>query len=79
MKIAVALSGYFSTIRTNDINAGRESHKKITNFFKDYDVDYYIHSWQIWDKNEIVDLRSFKSHKLLEPYLDYIDLEALLE
>ena len=34
MKIAVVLSGYFSTIRTNDINTGRESHKKITNFFK---------------------------------------------
>ena len=54
MKIAVVLSGYFGTISTNNMNSGRISHKKIINFFKDYEVDYYIHSWQIWDKNEII-------------------------
>ena len=35
MKIAVALSGYFGTISTNDMQSGIKSHKKITNFFKD--------------------------------------------
>ena len=35
MKIAVVLSGYFNTIRTNDKNSGRESHKKITSLFKE--------------------------------------------
>ena len=70
MKIAVVLSGYFSTIRTNDVNAGRESHKKITNFFKDYDVDYYIHSWQIWDKDEIIELYNPKK-SIFESQIDF--------
>ena len=42
MKIAVVLSGYFGTISANDMQSGIKSHKKITNFFKDYDVDYIV-------------------------------------
>ena len=34
MKIAVVLSGYFGTISANNMDSGRISHKKITNFFK---------------------------------------------
>jgi len=70
MKIAVVLSGYFGTISTNDMQSGIKSHKKITNFFKDYDVDYYIHSWQIWDKNEIVDLYNPKK-SMFESQIDF--------
>ena len=70
MKIAVVLSGYFGTISANDMQSGIKSHKKITNFFKDYDVDYYIHSWQIWDKNEIVDLYNPKK-SMFEPQIDF--------
>ena len=70
MKIAVVLSGYFGTISTNDMKSGIKSHKKITNFFKDYDVDYYIHSWQIWDKNEIVDLYNPKK-SMFESQIDF--------
>jgi hypothetical protein len=68
MKIAVVLSGYFGTISTNDMQSGINSHKKITNFFKDYDVDYYIHSWQTEDKDKIIDLYSPKKTKLKLKY-----------
>lgn len=70
MKIAVVLSGYFSTISTNNMDSGRISHKKITNFFKDYDVDYYIHSWQIWDRDEIIDLYKPKK-SIFESQIDF--------
>jgi hypothetical protein len=43
----------------------------LSDFFVDVNYDN--------KKNEIVDLRSFKSHKLLEPYLDLIDLSKLLK
>ena len=70
MKIAVVLSGYFGTISTNDMQSGINSHKKITNFFKDYDVDYYIHSWQTEDKDKIIDL--YKIYCLCLHYLNLI-------
>jgi hypothetical protein len=70
MKIAVVLSGYFNTIRTNDKNSGRESHKKITSLFKDYDVDYYIHSWQIKKKDEIIYLYAPKK-SIFESQIDF--------
>lgn len=70
MKIAVVLSGYFDTISTNSTKSEIISHKKITNFFKNYDVDYYIHSWQIWDKNRILELYSPKQ-SIFESQIDF--------
>jgi hypothetical protein len=70
MKIAVALSGYFGTISTNNMESGRISHSKIKNFFKNHDVDYYIHSWQITAKDEILDLYKPKK-SIFEPQIDF--------
>lgn len=70
MKIAVVLSGYFGTISTNNMTTGRISHKKIKHFFGDRDVDYYIHSWQMTAKDEV--LESYKPEKsLFEPQIDF--------
>ncbi len=56
------------------------SRKSKTNSANLYSLsDFFVEVNYDNDKNEIVDLRSFKSHKLLEPYLDYIDLEKLLK
>jgi hypothetical protein len=56
------------------------SRKSKTNSANLYSIsDFFVEVNYDNDKNEIVDLRSFKSNKLLEPYLDYIDLEKLLE
>lgn len=46
MKCAVVLQGYFDTVSVGKVDAGYNSHRLIKNFFKDHDVDYYIHSWQ---------------------------------
>ncbi len=70
MKIAVVLSGYFGTISTDSMQSGRLSHKKIKNFFKNYEVDYYIHSWQISDKDEIVGLYNPKK-SVFEPQINF--------
>ena len=56
---------------TRKTSVGSANLYSISDFFVEVNYDN--------EKNEIVDLRSFKSHKLLEPYLDYIDLEKLLE
>jgi hypothetical protein len=46
MRYAVALSGYFDTISTGNINSGILSHEKINKLFGERKVDYYIHCWQ---------------------------------
>ena len=70
MKIAAVLSGYFGTISTNNMESGRKSHKRIKNLFKNYDVDYYIHSWQVSSKDEIFDLYKPKK-SIFEPQIDF--------
>lgn len=70
MKIAVVLSGYFGTISTNNMESGRESHNKIKNLFKNYNVDYYIHSWQVSAKDEMLNLYNPKK-SIFEPQIDF--------
>lgn len=70
MKIAVALSGYFDTISSGIKNSGLLSKRKIDNFFKGRNVDFYIHCWQP-EKEQL--LRELYNPKKLicEPQKDF--------
>lgn len=70
MKIAVVLSGYFGTISTNNMTTGRISHKKIKEFFGNRDVDYFIHSWQMSAKDEVIELYNPKK-SFFESQIDF--------
>ncbi len=70
MKIAVALSGYFNTISTNDLSTGARTVLRLRDLFKDHDVDYYIHSWDEKFESEICDSYEPKKY-IIEPQIDF--------
>ena len=56
MKIAIVLNGYFGTISTNDMTNGRNTAKRLKEYFKDHDTEYFIHSWQMTAEDEVREL-----------------------
>jgi hypothetical protein len=70
MKIAVVLSGYFGTISRGESHNGRETAKRLKMYFNGHDVDYYIHSWQVDAKDEIINIYNPKE-SLFEHQIDF--------
>lgn len=76
MKIAVVLSGYFDTISIGRINSGIESEKKIKDFLKDHNVDYFIHCWQPEKEQLLRDIYQ-PLGIICEPQKDFSDIVSL--
>ena len=73
MKIALCISGYYSN--KLDINSGDKGYKYIkNNIIKNNDIDIFIHSWDIKNRNKIN--KNYSSAKII--YEDQINFHTLM-
>ena len=70
MKIAIVLNGYFGTISANDMTNGRNTAKRLKEYFKDHDTEYFIHSWQMTAEDEVRELYN-PTKMIFEQQIDF--------